>query len=102
MKRGLAAATTGTWDAEFGRDLPLHLLNAGLEDVGGEVCTPINIGGSPQSEFFTLSARQASTFVVDTGLVSQADWEEMIAAFEQRQAIAAYFSMVSAWGRRPD
>ena len=73
---GLAAATTGTWDAEFGRDLPLHLLDAVREDVGGEVCTPINIGGSPQSEFLTLSARQASTFVVDTGLVSQADWEE--------------------------
>jgi SAM-dependent methyltransferase len=101
VQRGFAVAGAGTWDAEFGRDLPLHLLNAGLDDVGGEVCTPIITGGSPQSDFVTLSAREAGPLVVDAGYVSRSDWDDMIAAFEQPGAIMAGFQMVSAWGRRP-
>ena len=98
---GAALGATAGWDAEFGRDLPLHLLNAGLDDVGGEVFTPIITGGSPESEFLTLSWRESSQPYVDAGYVSQSEMGELIAAFEQPGAILAPYSMVSAWGRRP-
>jgi SAM-dependent methyltransferase len=92
---------TSGWDGEFGRDLPLHLVHAGLDRVDGETCSPLTIGGSPQSAFFTVSTRQVGPAVSDAGFVSWSDLQRMINAFEKPGAMLNAYSMVSAWGHRP-
>ncbi len=91
---------TSGWDGEFGRDVPLHLVNAGLDRIAGETCTPLMIGGSSQAEFMTLSVRQLGPVLADAGL-SQSDLDLLIDAFEKPGAMVGGYSMVSAWGRRP-
>jgi SAM-dependent methyltransferase len=93
-------ATSG-WDAEFGRDLPLSLVNAGLDQVDSEGCAPLIVGGSPQSDFVTVSTRQLAPVLVDSGFVSQSDLDRVIDAFEKPGAMLSGYSMVSAWGCRP-
>ena len=100
LMRGLTASTG--WDAEFGRDLPFHLLKAGLRDVNGEASTPLLIGGSPQSEFVTLAWRQAGPVAVNAGFVSQSELAELIDAFEKPGSLQVGPAMMTAWGRRSD
>lgn len=94
-------ATSG-WDGEFGRDLPVHLVNAGLDRVDGEVRSPLIVGGSPGSAFVSVSARQVGPVLVDAGHISQRQSDDYLSAFETPGGIiAAPLTMVSAWGRRP-
>jgi hypothetical protein len=98
--RGLTASTG--WDAEFGRDLPLHLVNAGLHDVNGEASTPLLVGGSAESEFVTLAWRQVGHVAVEAGFVSQSDLAELIDTFEKPGSLQVGSSMMTARGRRSD
>jgi SAM-dependent methyltransferase len=93
-------ASIGAWDAEFGRDLPVYLANAGLSRIGSEARAPLVVGGSPQSDFITVSARQLAPVLIDSGAVSQPDLDRLIDAFENPGAILGSYSMVSAWGCR--
>ena len=94
----LASASTGSWDGEWARDLPIHFMNLGLSRVGAEVCAPIIFGGSPQAAFVTVSIRQLVPLLVEGGYVSQADLDALIDAFERPGAMVGGYSMVSAWG----
>jgi SAM-dependent methyltransferase len=86
----LVGATSG-WDGEFGRDLPVHLVNAGLEAIGGEVRSPL-----------IVSCRQVGPILVEAGYISQHDLDEYASAFDTPGGvIATPLTMVSAWGRRP-
>jgi SAM-dependent methyltransferase len=96
----LIGATSG-WDAEFGRELPLHLANAGLDRVDGEVRSPLIVGGSSRAAFVSLSLRQLGPVLVDSGSISQRELDYVTAAFESPGAMMAPLTMVSAWGRRP-
>lgn len=100
LMRGLIASTS--WDAEFGRDLPLHLLNAGLRDVDSEASSKLLVGGSPISEFVTLAWRQVGHVAVDAGFLSAQELAALIDAFEQPGSVQTGAAMVTAWGRRPD
>ena len=95
-----AGASTSTWDGEFGRDLPAHLVNAGLVDVGGEAWSPVIVGGSSASYAFTVSTRRFGPLAVQTGSMSQRDLDDVIAAFERPGAMTTFVPIVSAWGRR--
>jgi hypothetical protein len=97
----LAMAAESGWDPEFGRDLPPHLLRAGLEQVGCEVCSPVIIGGSVESEFPALSLHQLRSAFVDAGYLSDAEVDDMLDALAKRETMLAGYLMVSAWGRRP-
>lgn len=92
---------TSGWDAEFGRDLPVHLVNAGLDRVDGEARSPLIVGGSSRADFLTLSCRQVGPVLVDGGHISQRELDDLIAAFASPGAMAAPLTLVSAWGRRP-
>jgi SAM-dependent methyltransferase len=97
----VAIGATSGWDAEFGRDLPLHFVNAGLDRLGSEVCAPLIIGGSPQADFLTLSLRHLGPTYTDAGYLTQPDVDCLIDVLEKPGAMVAGYSMVSAWGRRP-
>jgi SAM-dependent methyltransferase len=88
-----------SWDAEFGRALPLHLANTGVHRVYEEAWSPLITGGSPQSEFNTLALRQAGPAAVSAGLISQSDVNDLIHAFEQPGTVLQGPAMVSAWGQ---
>jgi SAM-dependent methyltransferase len=92
--------STAGWDGEFARDLPLHLVNAGLDCVDGEVCSPLVVGGLSKADFATLSWREIGPALIDAGHISEHDLDSLIAAFENPGAMAPLLKMVSAWGRR--
>ena len=99
----VAAASLGAaagWDPEFARDLPLHLVNAGLECVDAEVCSPLVVGGSSKADLPILSWREVGPVLIDAGYVTERDLESAISAFENPGAMATPYKMVSAWGRR--
>jgi len=106
VQAGYVAASvvgaTSAWDGEFGRELPVHLVNAGLVNVGGEAWSPVIVGGSSASYAFTVSARRFGPLAVQAGYLSQRDLDDMVAAFEHPGAMTAFVPMVSAWGRRRD
>jgi len=61
------------WDPEFARDLPLYLVNAGLECVDAEVCSPLVVGGSSKADLAILSWREVGPVLIDAGHVSKGD-----------------------------
>ena len=89
------------WNGEFARELPLHLVNAGLEAVSGESREPLIVSGSPESAFFTLSLKQLGPVYVSSGALSAEEVALLTGTFEEPGAMAGGFTMVSAWGRRP-
>jgi SAM-dependent methyltransferase len=101
MALSVSMGATSGWDGEFGRDLPLHLVNAGLAEVAGEVCTPIIIGGSLQSEFISLSVHQLRAAFAESGSLSDADVDYLIGELAKPETMVSGYSMVSAWGQRP-
>ena len=94
-------AASGADFFEFARNLPTHLVDAGLDDVGAEACTRLIPGGSTMSEFTTLSFREAGPALVSTGLVSQRDLDWALATCEEPGSMVMVTPVVSAWGRRP-
>src|SRR5262249_33611074 len=68
VRAAVARGATSGVDFEFGRNLPVHLINAGLEQVGGEMSGPLILGGTPQADFITLGFRQLATVWVEAGL----------------------------------
>lgn len=95
-----SVGVTAGWDPEFARDLPLHLVNAGLECVDAEGCSPLVVGGSSKADFVVLSWRATASVLIDAGYVSERDIKDGISAFENPGAMASALKMVSAWGRR--
>ncbi len=87
-------------DFEFARDLPVHLMKAGLDRVGSESCAPLVVGGSPEAQYITLSVRRLTDVLVSSG-VGQASVDLLIEAFENPGAMMSFQPMVSAWGCRP-
>lgn len=88
------------WNGEFARQLPVHLVNAGLEAIGGETRAPLIVSGSPESAFFTLSLNQLGPVYVSNGLLSTEELALLIGTFEKPGAMVDGYPMVSAWGRR--
>lgn len=94
--------TTSGWDGEFGRELPVHLVNAGLDRVDGEARSPVIVGGSPGALFVSVSARQVGPVLVAAGHLTQREVDDYASAFETAGGvIATLLTMVSAWGCRP-
>jgi SAM-dependent methyltransferase len=87
-------------DLEFGRRLPVHLLDAGLTDVDAEVCNPLVRGGSPRAAYYSLSLRQVRSVALGTGLVTEQDIDTLIEALDSPGSIMQSTPMVAAWGRR--
>jgi SAM-dependent methyltransferase len=96
-----AVSSNGSWDAEWGRELPVQLVKHGLDQVGCEVRAPLVVGGSPQAAFITVSVRQLAPLLLDGGHVAQTDVDALIEAFEEPGSMVGGYNMVSAWGTCP-
>jgi SAM-dependent methyltransferase len=86
---------------EFARNLPLHLVNVGLDSVDAESCTRLIHGGSVMSDFTTVSLRELGATLISTGHVSQRELDWAISALETPGSMTMFYPVVSAWGRRP-
>jgi SAM-dependent methyltransferase len=93
-------AATGM-NPEFGRELPRHLVEAGLEDVDAEVCARLVRGATSRAFFYTDTWREVGSAFAATGHVSEVDLDQLLTAFESPTGMIMSFPMVSAWGRRP-
>jgi hypothetical protein len=87
-------------DATFGARLPALLTGAGLEDIGGEVHTPIVTGVS--GEWVRLSYEHLRQPMLTTGLLTEADVGRDSAFLSDPNSLYLPPFMVSAWGRRGD
>jgi 2-polyprenyl-3-methyl-5-hydroxy-6-metoxy-1,4-benzoquinol methylase len=85
-------------DATRGAQLPALLTRAGLEDIGGEVHTPI-VCGVPGA-WVRLSYEYLRQPMLATGLLTEADIERDWAFLSDPHSRYLPPFMVSAWGRR--
>ena len=88
-------------DMQFGRDLPLHLVNAGLQEVDAESCSRLVHGGSPRAVYPILGLRRVGPTLVAAGRLSQHELDDAIETLEGPGSMTQSMSMVSAWGRSP-
>jgi hypothetical protein len=86
-------------DATFAPSLPSLLLDAGLDDVGGQMYAPVRRGGA-QADWVRLTLEHLRGPLVDYGLLGADEINRELAMFT---ADSCYLTpaMVSAWGRRP-
>jgi SAM-dependent methyltransferase len=85
-------------DATFGAQLPTLLTGAGLEQVGGEVHTPIVTGVS--GDWVRLTYEHLRQPMLTTGLLTEADIERDLVFLSDPNSRYLPPLMVSAWGRR--
>ena len=88
------------FDGEFGRELPRHLIEAGLVDVDAETCSRLITGGSTRSAFYELSYRHLADAYVETGLITRGDLDVLVRSCGDPNAMMMSAPVVSAWGRR--
>jgi hypothetical protein len=89
-------------DLLCGQHLPALLRQAGMTDVRAEgFVHPMTI---PQLEpVFGAALRQLSDLLLESGAVTQAQLDRVLAEFDRRHDAALAYTpiLVSAWGRRP-
>jgi SAM-dependent methyltransferase len=88
------------FDGEFGRELPRHLVDAGLVDVDAEACSRLITGGSTRSAFYELSYRGLADAYVGTGRITRGELDALIRSCGDPDAMMMSAPVVSAWGRR--
>jgi SAM-dependent methyltransferase len=86
-------------DASFGPRLPRALAEAGLEQIGAELHTPLLHGGA--ETFLRLTIQQLQAPLAGTGLVTDREIERFLDLLAQPSFGHLPFVMVTAWGRRP-
>lgn len=87
-------------DYTFGRDLPRHLRQAGLDEVDAEVTSRLVVGGSTGAVYYQLLIPHLRLALRDRPDVSEADFDTWEAALRSPDAMFQGLSMVSAWGQR--
>ena len=87
-------------DANFGARLIGGLKDAGLENVAGEVHTPVVPGGTEYWVRGTIE--QLAKPLVSTGLVTAGDVEAYLTRTADHSCHYAPGFVVTAWGQRPD
>jgi SAM-dependent methyltransferase len=86
-------------DASYGTRLLGGLKAAGLENVGGEVHTPVVAGGTER--WVRGSFEQLAAPIAGTGLVTADEVARFLALAADRSSHYAPPLMITAWGQRP-
>jgi SAM-dependent methyltransferase len=86
---------------DYGRRLPLEFRAAGLVDVGAEGRVHVALGGTPAATWWQLSLAKLSQPLVATGLVTEAEADDLLRSCDDPGFCMLYPTLVSAWGRRP-
>ncbi|MGH3370449.1 MAG: class I SAM-dependent methyltransferase, partial [Nocardioidaceae bacterium] len=87
-------------DLTWARNLPTHLVEAGLVDVGAATEAPILAGGSPEAELLQLTFTQLSERALAAGAPPGLPERACAALADPVQWFPGY-GIIAAWGRRP-
>jgi SAM-dependent methyltransferase len=93
--------TTRTMDHDFGRRLPSLLELLGVRDIGHEGVTLTGRGGDPQARFLQMTDELLRERFVAAGVLTEADFDELGRAYDDRSFWFVGFTHFGAWGRRP-
>ncbi|GGO84684.1 methyltransferase domain-containing protein [Wenjunlia tyrosinilytica] len=84
-------------DPGIGRRLTGLLAEAGLEEIGADVHSPVIPGGD---SFMPLTLQHLRPRLVGTGILNDAEVDEAIALMERPESSYVPVFMVTAWGRK--
>lgn len=87
--------------AELGRRLPELLIEAGLEDVGGEGRTNLMWSGSEESELGRLSLERVTKVAAEAGLITEEDRARYMRVVTEPGHASFSPLRFGAWGRKP-
>jgi SAM-dependent methyltransferase len=90
----------GTMDLDFGRRLPALFEGLGVRDVGHEGVTLMGRGGDPQARFVQMTDELLRERFVAAGVVTEADFDDLHRAYDDRTFWFVGFTLFGAWGRR--
>jgi SAM-dependent methyltransferase len=101
--RALLAAlkATGTMDLDFGRRLPALFEGLGVRDVAHEGVTLAARGGDPLARFEQMTEKLVRDRMVAAGVLTEADFDELSRAYDDRSFWFVGYTFFGAWGRRP-
>jgi 2-polyprenyl-3-methyl-5-hydroxy-6-metoxy-1,4-benzoquinol methylase len=86
---------------DFGRNLPLEFLAAGLVDVGAEGRVQVALPGTPASAWWQMSLAALRRPLLGTGHLSEAEVDEALAGCDAAGYCSLYPLLITVWGRRP-
>lgn len=100
-RRMLTLAPARGIQPELGRHLPALLIEAGLEEVGGEGRTDLMWSDSDEAEVGRLSLEHVTKVALDAGLITQEERDRYMAVVTE-PGIATFSPLrFAAWGRKP-
>lgn len=88
-------------DCYWARNLPAMLEHHDLQAVEADAQVAVLRGSGPLARFYRLSGRQARPRVLDTGLLTEADYDGALELLNDPGLWAFGACTVAAWGRRP-
>jgi hypothetical protein len=89
----------GTMDLDFGRRLPALFEGLRVRDVGYEGVTLAWRGGDPMARFLQMTDELLREPLVAAGVLTEADFDELRLAYDDRSFCFISFSLCGAWGR---
>ena len=92
---------TGTMDLDFGRRLPALFEELGARDIGNEGVILTARGGDPLARFCQMTDKLTRDRVVAAGVLTEADFDELSRAYDDRSFWFVGYTLFGAWGRRP-
>jgi SAM-dependent methyltransferase len=96
-----ALKAAGTMDVDFGRRLPALFEGLGVQDRGHEGVILAGRGGDPMARFMQMTDELVRDRFVAAGVLSDADFDELSGAYEDRSFWFMGLTLFGAWGRRP-
>jgi SAM-dependent methyltransferase len=101
--RSLRAAlkAAGIMDLDFGRRLPALFEELGVRDLGHEGVTVIGRGGDPIARFSQMTDELLRERFVAAGVLTEADFDGLHRAYDDRSFWYVGYTLFGAWGRRP-
>jgi SAM-dependent methyltransferase len=96
-----AVEASGTMDLDFGRRLPVLFERLGVMDLGHEGVTLTARGGDALARFFQMSSELLRERFVAAGVLTEAEFDDLSRAYNDRSFWFVAFTIFGAWGRRP-
>jgi SAM-dependent methyltransferase len=96
-----ALRANGTMDLDFGRRLPALLEGFGVRDLGNEGATLAWRGGDSMARFLQMTDELLREPIVAADVLTEADFDELHLAYDDRSFWFVSFTLFGAWGRRP-
>jgi SAM-dependent methyltransferase len=87
-------------DPRWARRLPVVLAEAGLADLGMSVAIDVLGGGGLTDEFWKYSFAQVKPFLIERGLVGEADYAAAHALVDDPEFRDTMWAYVRTWGRK--